>query len=172
MILKENYLNLKGVFKMENNEPKRLKLTDFEQYAVNPVSVEGIVERSILSKGDVVRMVTSEGEEQFVQTLGSQQFVQHDPVPYVKVFTNALNLIKDFTSPEMKVWCFISSILVPKSDSIILNISDCKDFTGYTSDANIYKGIIGLLDKKVIFRKIGNSNYFINVNMFFNGKRI
>ena len=58
-----------------------------------------------------------------------------------------------------------------KKDSIIIPIKDCMEFTGYNSRVAVYNGIIDLLDRGIIYRKVGSGNYFININAFFNGKR-
>lgn len=154
-------------------ETSKLKLADFEVYKENPSKPEGIVSRNIIEQDGARAFVDKEtGEEKLYFSAGTHKIVEHDGAVYIKVYHPTFSIIKDFNSSEIKVWCFISTILKPKKDEITLNISDCKDYTGYSSDVNIYKGILGLLEKKFIYRKTGSGNYFIDVNMFFNGRRI
>lgn len=150
-----------------------MKLSDFETYRSNPTIPVGVVTRDIRDEGDIMETITADGEAMFVRKLGSAKTVRNDTLPYKKVYNDAFPTIKDFSSCGLKVWCFIVASLKPREDEVFIEIEDCKLYTGYTSDMAIYRGIIELLDKKFLFRKTGsNSSFFINVNMFFNGKRI
>ena len=150
-----------------------MKLSDFEAYRENPSLPIGIVSRDIRDEGEVMETVTADGEAFFVRKLGNARTVKNDTLPYKKVFNDAFPSISNFSSPGLKVWCFIVSSLQPRENEVFLSMEECKTYTGYTSDVAIYRGIIELLDKGFIYRKLGsNSSFFINVNMFFNGKRI
>jgi hypothetical protein len=69
------------------------------------------------------------------------------------------------------VLCYVLKNLGVKRDEVNIDIIECMTFTGYKSKVNIYIGIVELLDKKLIFRKVGSGNYFINVNSYYNGSR-
>ena len=51
-------------------------------------------------------------------------------------------------------------------------MEDILQYTGYKTRANIYNGIINLLENGMLFRKTGSGSYYININIFFNGNRI
>jgi hypothetical protein len=87
------------------------------------------------------------------------------------LYVEELTIIKELSTAGLKVLCYVLKNIGAKKDDIAIHLQDCLEFTGYKSKVNVYNGIIELLDKKLLFRKVGSGNYFINVNSFYNGKR-
>lgn len=156
---------------MEVEEKKGL--TNFPSYTDNPFNIEGLVTRRVTDKHDKQVMYNEEsGEYMEVTRLGSSQEFLYDPISYNKVYRESLPTIKDFSSPALKVWCYVLTILKPNKDIVLLNMEECKKYTGYSAAVNVYKGIVELLEKNFLARSTGGSGtYFINSNLFFNGDR-
>lgn len=151
-----------------------MTLKDFESYKSNPTKIEGIVIKEYQLKPNETTMVnTDTGEVGIFRPAAKTKTLPHDTLEYVKVYTNALPQIKDLNTPALKVWTYILSNLTPKRDEVSIFMKDCIEYTGYTNPPPIYKGLVELLEKQFIFRKVGSDSiYFINSNIFFNGKRI
>ena len=149
------------------------KLNDFESYSENPSKIleEDIKTLHYISKGKVVYFVDENGEQKQYQELGEEVNKTIDTREYRKVFVEDLQNLKDLSTAGLKVLCYILKNLGVKRDEVNIDIIECMAFTGYKSKVNIYIGIVELLDKKLIFRKVGSGNYFINVNSYYNGNR-
>jgi hypothetical protein len=124
-----------------------------------------------ISKGKVVYFVDENGEQKQYQELGEEVHKTIDTKEYRKVFVEDLQNLKDLSTAGLKVLCYVLKNLGVKRDEVNIDIIECMTFTGYKSKVNIYIGIVELLDKKLIFRKVGSGNYFINVNSYYNGSR-
>ena len=152
-----------------------MKLGDFESYKENPIKIEGYSQKTISSKEEgILELVAPEtGEITYAQKIGTSKVISHDALPYKKIFDKSLPEVMSLSSSGLRVWCYLLSELKPRQDYVTLNLEDCKSFTSYSSNVAVYKGLIELLDKKFIFKKVGAaSTYFININYFYNGKRV
>jgi len=149
------------------------KISDFKTYEVNPSVPEGIESRTYLTKPRETELtLTSTGE---VMTLMKGRDVvtkENDTLTYNKVYKSAYADIKEFSVSALKIWCYINENIKPKRDDVSINVKECMEYCNYNTNAAIYKGIIELLDKEFIYRREGTGNFFINVNKFFNGKRV
>ena len=155
-----------------SDSDKEKTLNDFQSYNENPTIAEGVMERSVLLKGGLITLVDGDGVERIVQELDKREARFVDTLQYIKVFTKEIPTITSLSVPANKVLGYIMSKLKPKKDEITIYIPDCIEFCGYKGKAIIYKALIELLDKKLIYRKTGTGVYFINVNAFYNGSRI
>lgn len=99
-------------------------------------------------------------------------FILADNKKFTKVFDEIMEVLPEMKSVELKVLMYIWHHLGRNRDELTINIDKAKKELGYKSASSVYLGLIGLLEKKVIFRGTGIHRYFINVEMFFNGKRI
>lgn len=148
-----------------------MKITDFELYLENPSKV---LEKDIslvryVKKGEVMDLVDESGEFIKVQKLSNDKTVLLDNREYRKLYIEELGLIKELSSSGLRVMCYVLKVLGVKKDSVVINIEDCMEFTGYKSRVAVYGGIVDLLGRGILFR--GNGVYFINVNAFYNGRR-
>lgn len=95
-----------------------------------------------------------------------------DNAKFFKIFTSF-----DFSKlskPSLSILSYIFKKLQPNKDIVQIHPKLCMADCGWGSDsrAMFYRGLSGLLDNSLIFIKTGSDNeYFINVNMIFNGKR-
>jgi hypothetical protein len=149
-----------------------MKLSDFETYKENPFEITGITTVPIITKGAVVQMVNTDGELELMQRLSIEGTRQKDVLGYKKVFNSSISDIKNFSTPALKVWCYIMEELPIRQDEVYVSLSECMSYTEYDSKTAIYKGICELISKGFIARKVGEPHiYFINTGKFFNGKR-
>lgn len=150
-------------------------IKDYESYSVNPsvVLIADIKVINQVKKGEIKRMQDMDtGEETIIQEMGEHLIFEKDSREYRKVYVEALPTIANLSSAGLKVWCYVLARLIAKKDEIGINLDDCMEYTGYKTRANIYTGIINLLENKMLFKKVGSGVYFININIFFNGNRI
>ena len=151
------------------------KITNYPSYKENPTHIEGIEKRTrVVGQNDVEEFVnTVTGESELYKKLGRTKEFDVDVAEFRKVFVAGLPVIKELSSPGLKVLTFVLFSLVPKRDEITILMHECSEFTGYSSMTNIYKGIAELLDHNILFRKVGSGGtYFINSNFIYNGSRI
>ena len=63
--------------------------------------------------------------------------------------------------------------LRPLQETIFLNVDDCMVVCGFKSATSYREGIKGLIEHKIIARKLGSTmEYWINPNVIFNGNRL
>jgi hypothetical protein len=158
---------------MDNQIENKKGVSDFPTFENNPFHVIGLETKSIKEDPEGKTMVDeSTGEYLKVINLGKNELKVFDNVKYTKLYDESISILKDFSSPTLKVWCYILTQLKPTKDEVVFNMQDCIKFTGYTASINVYKGITELLEKNYIARSIGKGGtYFINPNLFFNGDR-
>jgi hypothetical protein len=151
-----------------------MTIKDFQTYKTNPTIPDGIIYKDYVIKEDEIEMVIpSTGEVGIFRKASQLKNIKHDSLEYVKVYKGGLLKVRDLNTPALKVWTYILANLTPKRDEVAVYMKDCMEYTGYTNPPPIYKGIVELLEKEFLFRKVGTeSAYFINSNFFFNGKRI
>ena len=95
-----------------------------------------------------------------------------DNAKFFKIFA-AFDFSK-LSKPSLSILSYILKKLQPQKDVVQIHPKLCMADCGWGSDsrAMFYRGLSGLLDSHLIFIKTGSDNeYFINVNMIFNGKR-
>ncbi len=149
------------------------KINDYESYLENPSKLleKDFKEVNFISKGDVGQFVSEDGELTLFQRLGTEKKHIVDKKEYRKIYVEELETIKELTTSGLKVLCYVLKNIGVKKDAITIHLQDCMDFTGYKSKVNVYSGIVDLLEKKILYRKVGSSNYFININCFYSGNR-
>lgn len=150
-------------------------IKDYEVYSVNPstVLISDVKVINQIKKGEIKRMQDLDtGEETIIQEMGEHLVFKKDSREYRKVYVDSLPTVSMLSSAGLKVWCYVLARLIAKKDEVFINLEDCMEYTGYKTRANIYNGIINLLEHGLLFKKVGSGVYFINVNIFFNGNRI
>lgn len=153
------------------SKENKIGIRDFGTYENNPFEVKGIKMVSGKAKGRL--MVDSDTGEYLDVIPAIINDIPKDTKEYRKIFIESINSIKEFSIPSLKIWTFILMNLKIRDDEVVCELEAIKNFTGYKSNVDVYKGLTELLDKKFIARKRGyKSVYFINSNMMFNGKRI
>lgn len=144
-------------------------LKDYESFSETPFKVRGLKIVSTRNKTEDY-VVPDTGEE--VKILKPSEEKVSDTKEYRKVFTEALDIIRDLSSPAVKLLCYILLNCKPKKDYVILEQSKVLLYCGYSSRNSFYTPICELLEKGVIAKSTGgDAMFFINVNFIFNGDR-
>ena len=149
-----------------------MKLSDFPTYDTNPFNITGVVMKLIVAKGEVFEVAnTGTGELELFQRAGKTVDYAKDTLQFTKVYAGAINDIKDFTTPALKLWCYIIENVGISSDEIYIDAQSVMTYGEYNSKSPVYKGLCELIKKQFIAKKIGTNLYFINPDKFFNGRR-
>lgn len=150
-----------------------MTIKDFDTTRENPFKITGIGTKILAPKERVETWSDVETGE--LRTVISNEGVVprvHDSRKYVKIFTEALSQWNDLPVPAFKMLNYILSILEPKKDTILIDIKEALSFCNWKTRAMYYKGIIPLLEAKLLARKTGTGNvFFINPDVMFNGDR-
>ncbi len=151
-------------------EDKKTTIADYPSYRDNPFILEGIEYENVKYK-DGKRIVDEDGVESIIFELGVEKVII-DKRKYVKIFNDSFTTIKDLSTCGLQLLCFMALRLAISKDEIYLDIKAFNEFCDYKSRQPFYKGIVELLNKGVIARKVGKDHfYFINTNFIFNGSR-
>lgn len=147
-------------------------LKDVEVYKHNPFDRTDIhnVYRKVKSKGfEIVDKDTGEVHE--FGTNSEFGFYEYDKKKFVKVFDEAILHIRDLKISGVKMLCYMMTIVERNRDYISIDLDAAREFCGYQNNKDVYKGIVELVEKSFIAKKVGYNEYFINSNMFFKGDR-
>jgi len=140
----------------------------------NPFRVEGLEMRQYTQKVGEQLMVDPETNELLsVRRLPKNKEQLNDTKVYTKLFTDNLEAFMTLPSTGMKLLLYGMCRLRPLQDSIFFNIDDCLLICGFKSATSYREGLKGLLDAKIIARKVGSHmEFWINPNVFYNGSRL
>lgn len=149
------------------------KINDFESYLENPSK---LLEKDFVKKfktigGGVGEYRSENGESKILYESRKAEQGEKDIREYRKLYVEELDTIKELTTAGLKVLCYVLKNIGVEKDSLVIHLQDCMEFTGYKSKVNVYGGIADLLERQILYRKVGVSNYFININCFYSGDR-
>lgn len=150
-----------------------MKYSDYEVYKESPFKLEGIEIKSRLSKvrGELMSSVST-GELFDLRSLPKQENIETDTKSYRKVYEDSFPTIKNFSIPELKVWCYIVQKLKPHKHTVEINYKELVEYTGYKTSPLIYIGLGDLIKDKYIAKSDKKWVYYINSNKIFNGDRL
>lgn len=150
-------------------------IQDFPAYDRNPIVIDGIYDRESRKVPGERIVVDEETGEVFAMkpAIKSGGKFYKDHRSYRKVYVETLKEVKDLSVPAFRILCFILYTMIKDTDEVRIHPAQVMNFCGYKSMTQYYMGILDLLNKKFIFRKVDDKTaYFINVNVFFNGNRL
>jgi hypothetical protein len=128
--------------------------------------------RKVLSKPKTAPGIIYEGKEIKYKDKVAHlaEYVLVDNEAFVKSFMAFYSILKDLSSPAIKVLCYIGENIKGNKDEIKLPYKEVAEYCGYKSKKAFYQGVNELLLKEVIIKKkVGV--YYINPNVFFRGDR-
>ena len=144
-------------------------LTDFPTYEMLPFLLDTALVRrkgaSIKSHRELVDPSTGEVIDGAI-TYGDSEF---DPTNFMKVYFRGFNNISKLNPYGLKVLLYLMKHSGKNVVNITIDTTECLEFCGYSSRNPMYKGLIDLLDNKIIAKATGKMNYWINPNVFYNG---
>ena len=141
-------------------------------YEDNPFPIEGIKSKwRNLEAGEYLVSREDTGEAFIQRELKTAQ-VEVDTLPYTKFFHSLQDIVSELTTTETKILMYIFKVLKPNKNEVTLQVQKCIEYCGWTSANNFYLGARQLIDHKIIAKSVkGNTTYWINANLLFNGDR-
>jgi len=155
------------------------KVTDFQKFRENPFVEKAVQDIKIIKKTQVIKardraeiqMIVSdagevEGYSQFLR------FIEVEEAQFAKLYLSQFSAFWDLSKPAIRVFGYIINVLKPKSDSFILRMEPCLEYTGYKHRKDVMTGISSLIENGVVARSEYGDEYFINPLVVFNGDRV
>jgi len=144
-----------------------------DAYFTSPYKYIGIVEKSYMSKSEGTLTIDPEtGEAYSLTKLSSNKTVMHDELIYTKLFQDSVHSLCGLGNSSLRIMLYVAATARPLAEIIVLNAPDVMIFCNI-SKSSFYDGIIELLDKKVLCRKLGSSiEFWFDPNIMFNGNRV
>jgi len=151
-------------------ENKATKIGDLEVYERTPFMDKLVNEmrnkKTILARGE---QVFENGLPTGTTFLGITEEV--DSNQFIKVFTVGLKMMFDLSKSDMKVFTYIMSLTMMKSDKINFIPAQCIKSSGL-SRASVVRAVINLANAGIIAKTDVNNVYWINPTVFFRGDRM
>lgn len=118
---------------------------------------------------DVIDRETGEVQTKYFEALASVKKTER--TNFVKIYPLAYSAFKELSRPAtLMLWYFLSNL--GYGDTVALNMTKAKKFTGYNSDKSIYNAITELKKAEIIDNHYRNGIYFINPMLFYRGQRM
>lgn len=157
-----------------------MKITDHETYKDNPFQADLAKSKALkpswrhVDPSRVTPMVnTDSGEVVFVSNMGNMKVMIKDTTEFTKIFGAGCAEISKLSTRGVRMLAYLLTIIKRDKDDVLVDVGLAQEWCGYKSRTQVYAGICNLLQHNFICRKTGTGGeYYINVNYFFNGKRI
>ena len=155
--------------------------TNMAVYATNPSldQVNLIIKSNkVFAKGNEALIITNLETGEQAPAQSGATFVREELVDtekFIKLYASGIEHLAELSSPGFKVFQLVYRELLGQKDidKIFLDYHELKYFEKWKwSQVTFISGMHELLKKEILFKAIGANQYFINVNLFFNGNRI
>ena len=113
---------------------------------------------------------TGEVEENNIGFMGLRKRV--DTEEFVKIFKGQIQALFELSNRAIKVFGYFMEATRISKDTVIFDLSECIEYTGYKSKNTLNLAIAELLEKEFIARTGSHYKYYINPAKFFNGDRM
>ena len=113
---------------------------------------------------------TGEVEENNIGFMGLRKRV--DTEEFVKIFKGQIQALFELSNRAIKVFGYFMEATRISSDTVIFDLDECKEYTGYKSKNSIILAVSELLEKEFLARTSNHYKYYINPAKFFNGDRM
>lgn len=151
-------------------------LKNFPTYERNPVDLKDIISvRKKQSDMGIALVKKDTGEilhDYDVEKRADGDYVHYDKAKFTKVYHDQMDAVKRFSTTGLKVLFYIFKVLPVNQDHFTIHVKECMDFCDFSTRTSVYKGLEELLKNNAINRKVGNLEFWINPNGFFNGSRV
>lgn len=137
----------------------------------NPFRPIGLTRKTVLTRprsGPYVNLGTGEMVE--VQGLSKEVEVDADPMPFVKLFADALKILPLLSKPSLTLFCYMAENLKPSKPTVMLRRELAVQHSPSLKGTGWYKAVRQLTQLGVIAEK-GMDEYWVNPNVVFNGRR-
>lgn len=95
-----------------------------------------------------------------------------DTRTFIKVYQQSVVSLKEMSNAAIKLYCFILFKLKPNKDYLTITYKNCSEFCAFNNKITYYNGLEQLLEQEFIFKADDPHQYWINVNLLFNGNRL
>lgn len=143
-----------------------------ESYLESPYKYRNIDERIFTTKENEELTTNMDTGEMFViKRVSKDKRILHDSLVYTKLFQDSVRQLCELGSPAMKVLLYSMAMVKPLSELVILNGPDVMLYCNI-GKTSFYDGLMELLDKKILSKKLGSTiEFWFDPNIFFNGNR-
>jgi hypothetical protein len=160
-----------------------MALKDFPVFESNPAQVDNIirVRRDFDRVGSRLLLIDSKTNEVLstvqVENKGGAEYQKFDNEKFVKIYKQSIEAMSRLHPTSLKVLFYIFNQIEAytekrKTDHFSIHLEECMEFCGFATKKSVYNGIDGLLKIRVMFRKTGGLEFWVNPNAFFNGSRV
>jgi hypothetical protein len=158
-------------------------IRQYEQHTENPFVEDAVTNVQIKKRKQMVLPTkqtahyvhqvidTDTGEVQDVHT-AFVRAVEVDETRFVKLYLQGLKDIWDLSKPAIRVFTYVIDCMRIGEDTIIFDVEECMEYTGYKSDRSVFIGLATLIENGLIARSTKAYRYFINPMIVFNGNRV
>ena len=144
-----------------------------EAYLTSPYKYMKIEERAFAPRENEEITTNLETGEMFVmKRIAKNKIVTHDALVYAKLFQESIHQLCSLGAASLKILLYSIANVKPFSETVVLNGPDVMLYCNI-SKSSFYDGVIELLDRKILCKKLGsNIEFWFDPNIFFNGNRI
>ena len=140
-----------------------MKLKDYPTYDYNPFRIQSSNMQTF--KATKHQVISQDG----VLLSEKNDYPLNDIQEHVRIFN--YDIFNGLSSSGIMVLSYIFKELSKGGDEVMLNITLIMEAYGLKSKTAAYTGVIDLVDKKIVAKKIGGDVYYINPAMMFKGTR-
>ena len=155
------------------------KLSKFQRNETNPFLEKAIQDVQITKKYKTGtterRAILNAVHPETGEILGHTMFLRQievDEEQFTKVYLSQFESFWELSKSAIRVFGYIMTKMKPKSDKIEFRVSECMEYTKYSTKKPIYEGLAGLISAKILARGYNEYTYFINPLVAFNGDRV
>jgi hypothetical protein len=162
------------------DEKEELSIKTFPDYKSNPSKLEGLYRKSDFKDGKRIRVADIDtGVVSTLAPLDERTDYVVDERSYVKVYREGLFELGKLSPIGLKLLTYVMYKARMHKDEVTVDVQEFLDVFEYSENAkgekskkHYYKGIVELLSKQILFKKHREIfTFWINVDIFFNGKR-
>lgn len=129
-----------------------------------------IVPRNVKNKSQIV--VDKNSGQQWEQIPIDTLTTIADTRTFIKVYQQSALTLKDMTNAALKLYCYILFHIKPNKDCIRITYKGCATFCAFGNKMSYYNGLEQLLEQQFIYKSEEVNEFWINVNLIFNGNRL
>lgn len=145
----------------------------YESYMNSPFKVEGVEERSYISKSDEQLLENKDGELYVARKIDKSKIMTNDARAYTKVFIECKDIFMKLSGTTLKILMYGICTIRPLSQTVVYHIPDVQVSTEILSPNTIRTSLGELIEAGILAQKLGsNIEFWVNPNVFFNGNRL
>lgn len=141
-----------------------MKFKDYAVYTYNPFRIDS----DFISKfpHEINKVVSADGEY-----VGSnKEWITWDRQSHIKVYNDMYDIFTKLTTSGIMILSYLFKELGEDEDEVYLNVQLIMAKHQLKSRTAVYTGIMDLMDKQIIAKKVGGDSYYINPAYVYKGK--